>query len=147
MLHHFGLDARLFFISNSAYSRSFCSHSLTEWGCDSICVGCKTGMIAELGICVFSDAIREDYTSPSFNLKMTQHIITARLTHAILSIETTGAMKDEIVNTFFLQTCHETKPSRASTVTTHNMPNLSDYKNKNPFISVSRLSAVIYCVL
>lgn len=105
-------------------------------------------MIVELGICVFSDAIREDYTSPSFNLKMTQHIITARLTHAILSTETTGAMKDEIVNNFFfLQACHETKSSRASTVTTHNVLNLSDYKNENPFIPVSRLSAVIYCVL
>lgn len=64
ILHHFGLDARLFIISNSAYSRSLRSHSLTEWGCDSICVGCKTGMIVELGICVFSDAIRVDYTSP-----------------------------------------------------------------------------------
>lgn len=50
------------------YSSSFCSHSLmlTEWGCDSICVGCKTGMIVELDICVFSDAsLEEDYTSPS----------------------------------------------------------------------------------
>lgn len=58
---------------------------LTKWGCNSICVGCKTGMIVELGICVFSVAIIEDYTSPSSYLKMTQHIITARLTHVTLS--------------------------------------------------------------
>lgn len=89
MLHHFGPNASLPLLSNSAYSSSFCSHSLmlTEWGCDSICVGCKTGMIVELGICVFNDAIIEDYTSPSSYLKMTQHIITARLTHATLSLE------------------------------------------------------------
>lgn len=83
----FVLIARLFLICNSGYSRSFCSHSLmlTKWGCDSICVGCKTGMIVELGICVFRVAIIEDYTSPSSYLKMTQHIITARLTHVTLS--------------------------------------------------------------
>lgn len=74
---------------------------LTEWGCDSICVGCKTGMIVELGICVFNDAIIEDYTSPSSYLKMTQHIITARLTHATLSAERMGGMKDEIIIEFF----------------------------------------------
>lgn len=41
------------------YSRSSCSHSLmlTKWGCDSICVGCKTGMIVEMDICVFTDAM------------------------------------------------------------------------------------------
>lgn len=68
ILHHFGLNARLLLISNSAYSRSFCSHSLmlTEWGCDSICVGCKTGMIVELGICVFNDAIIERLYLPQF---------------------------------------------------------------------------------
>lgn len=103
MLHHCGLNARLFLKSNSAYSISFCSHSLmlTEWGCDSICVGCKTGMIVELGICVFDDAIIEDYTSSSSYLKMTQHIITARLTHATLSAERMGAMKDEVIIVFF----------------------------------------------
>lgn len=109
MLHHFGPNARLLLVSNSAYSRSFCSHSLmlTEWGCDSICVGCKTGMIVELGICVFNDAIIEDYTSPSSYLKMTQHIITARLTHATLSGERMGGMKDEIIiNVFLKQRCH-----------------------------------------
>lgn len=74
---------------------------LTEWGCDSICVGCKTGMIVELGICVFSDAIIEDYTSPSSYLKMTQHITTARLTHATLSAKRMGAMKDEVIIDFF----------------------------------------------
>lgn len=65
-LHHSGLNARLLLVSNSAYSRSFCSHSLmlTKWGCDSICVGCKTGMIVEPGICVFNDAIIDDVTSP-----------------------------------------------------------------------------------
>lgn len=110
MLHHFGLNARLLLISNSAYSRSFCSHSLmlTEWGCDSICVGCKTGMIVELGICVFNDAIKEDYTSLSSYLKMTQHIIPARLTHATLSAERIGAMKDEIITEMFLSR-HVTK--------------------------------------
>ena len=75
---------------------------LTEWGCDSICVGCKTGMIVELGICVFSDAIIGDYTSPSSYLKMTRHIIAARLMHATLSAERTGAMKDEIIIENFL---------------------------------------------
>ncbi len=99
MLHHFGLDARLLLISNSTYSGSFWSHSsmLTKRGCDSICVGCKTGMIVELGICVSNDAIIEDFTSPSSYLKMTQHIIVAKLTHATLSTERMGAMKDEIM--------------------------------------------------
>lgn len=52
----------------------------------------KTGMIVEPGICACSDAIIEGYTSPSFYLKMTQHI-TARLTHAM----TTGAVEDQNV--------------------------------------------------
>lgn len=99
-------------------------------------------MIVELGICVFSDAIREDYTSPSFNLKMTQHIIAARLTHAILSAETTGAMKNEIVF-FFCR--HVTKLKL-------HVPALSlstmcriylIIKMKTP----SFLSAAIYCAL
>lgn len=113
MLHHFGLNAKLLLISNSAYSSSFCSHSLmlTEWGCDSICVGCKTGMIVELGICVFSDAIIEDYTSPSSHLKMTQHIITVRPTHATLSAKRTGATKDEIIIDFFFWSRHVTELS------------------------------------
>lgn len=113
MLHHFGLDARLFLISNSAYSRSFCSHSLmlTEWGCDSICVGCKTGMIVELGICVFSDAIIGDYTSLSPYLKMAQHTIAARLTHVTLSAERMAAMRDEIIIEIFIESRHVTKLS------------------------------------
>lgn len=112
MLHHFCLNANMLFISNSAYSGPFCSHSLmlTEWGCDSICVGCKTGMIVELGICVFNDPTIEDYTSPSSYLKMTQRIITAGLTHATLSAKRMGAMKDEIfinlVGFLWRQTCH-----------------------------------------
>lgn len=68
IIYTYSWNANMFLPSNSAYSSSFCSHSLmlTEWGCDSICVGCKTGMIVELDICVFSDAsLEEDYTSPS----------------------------------------------------------------------------------
>lgn len=82
---------------------------LTEWGCDSICVGCKTGMIVELGICVSNDAIIEDYTSPSSYLKMTQHIVAARLTHVTLSAERMGAVQDEIIIEwvfFFKQSRH-----------------------------------------
>lgn len=75
---------------------------LTEWGCDSICVGCKTGMIVELGICVFTDATIEDYTSPNPYLKMTQHIITARLKHATLSAKGPGTTKDEVFYFFIL---------------------------------------------
>lgn len=96
-------------LSNSAYSRSLSSHSLmlTERGCDSICVGCKTGMIVELGICVSNDAIIGDYTSSSSYLKMTQHIIAARLTQVTLSTERMGHMGDEIMTECFIkQMCH-----------------------------------------
>ena len=79
---------------------------LTEWGCDSICVGCETGMIVELGICVFNDAIIGDYTSSSSYLKMTQHIITGRLTHATLSAERMAAMNDGVIVVFLFLNRH-----------------------------------------
>lgn len=53
---------------------SFGSHSLmpSERGCDSICVGCETGMLAELDICVFSDATA-DLPRPAFTDDTTCH--------------------------------------------------------------------------
>lgn len=60
-------------------------------------MGCKAGMIVELGICAFSIAIKEDCTSPSYYLKMTQDIMAAQLTHMTLCGEKMGVSKDEII--------------------------------------------------
>ena len=76
---------------------------LTKWGCDSICVGCITGATVELGICVFSDAVIEDHTTPSPYLKMTQHINTDRLTHATLSMKTMPAMTNKVIGDLFFK--------------------------------------------
>lgn len=60
----------------------------------------EPGMMVELDICVFSVAITKDHASPSTYLKMTQHIITARLTHITTPEKKLGA-KDEVIVGFF----------------------------------------------